>query len=352
MMEEKIIKENANKSIQCTDTMNKKAPCTTRSVVNLVCPHGHHQVKQNGEQTCVPNDDDDGHCIINDSWNNVTTFDGYNYRFNNHDDDIKIGNGRLCNRVLAKDCHENRRFSLHLMHRYSERRNESVKYRGASLLLRVGETRILLSHHETVCRIRVNHKPAQLPYIHMGQFSIVKNKEKNHILLHALIGINIYWQPNRSVEIHLKSRFRGHICGLCGDFNGDPSNDEHQPKDITKGCQKKWAKSLKNHQQGESFLKQSCQPQLRDSVRRFCDRIMRRNKQQLQCRPKDLRKAYEQCLRQVCHCYGDHGDDRQCLCYAMQHFLDYCHMTSIGIDRISESSELRIPMCKCELISY
>ncbi|OTF78877.1 hypothetical protein BLA29_014059, partial [Euroglyphus maynei] len=88
------------------------------------------KVKRSGEQPCISNDDD-GHCFVNNDWNNVTTFDGYNYRFNNHN-----GKTGLCNRVLAKDSYK-RRFSLHLLHRYrrhSKHQNKSGEYIGASLL--------------------------------------------------------------------------------------------------------------------------------------------------------------------------------------------------------------------------
>lgn len=355
-MEEKITKENSNQSIRCMDTMNENISCTTQSsLVNLICPNGQNiKVKRNGEKTCVPNNDEDGHCYVNDLWNNITTLDGYNYRLNSHD--RKMRDGRLCNRILAKDSN-GRRFSLHLLHRYrrhSKQHNESAKYLGASLLLWIENTRILLSHRETVNRVRVNRKPAQLPYIHMGQFSIVKDKENNGIRLHALIGIDLWWQPNRSIEIHLKNHFQKNIFGLCGDFNGDPTNDKQQAKDIAYGCQRKRMKSLKSNHQDEYLFEHSCRPERRDSVRKFCDRIIRRYHQQLLCRPKELRKTYEQCLQNVCHCYGGHhGDDRQCLCYAMQYFLDSCHSETSHVinNRTLSKSELRIPMCKRKFIS-
>lgn len=44
---------------------------------------------------------------------------------------------------------------------------------------------------------------------------------------HCFIGIQIIWDGVSFLEVNVPPEFRNRMCGLCGNFNGDSSDDFH-----------------------------------------------------------------------------------------------------------------------------
>ena len=38
-------------------------------------------------------------------------------------------------------------------------------------------------------------------------------------------GIDVYWSGNSQVRVTVSPRLKGSLCGLCGNYDGEPEND-------------------------------------------------------------------------------------------------------------------------------
>lgn len=116
---------------------------------------------------------EDGRCIVTDMFQNITTYDGRNYHWNGQ-----------CNYILTRDC-ISRQFSIHLLNKFHNSSTPATPiYRGVSISIKIAQTKIFLSH---LGRIRVNRTLVPLPYIQIGQFSIIQTQD-SVVKLHSIIG--------------------------------------------------------------------------------------------------------------------------------------------------------------------
>ncbi|KAG8182111.1 hypothetical protein JTE90_018382 [Oedothorax gibbosus] len=183
-----------NGQVQCS-----VEPCEARPS----CPAGHTLKKSPGAccPVCV---EDDGVCtVFGDP--HYRTFDGriFNYQGS-------------CKYVLSKDC-TNRTFSVEVLNeaRYSKEYSwtKSVTIKANGTKLRLGQN----------MKIHVNHKPVKLPYIQLGVLTV--SQEDQNVLVRTNLGLKVLWDGNSYLEVSVPSPFKDHLCGMCGNYNGDPQDD-------------------------------------------------------------------------------------------------------------------------------
>jgi len=61
-----------------------------------------------------------------------------------------------------------------------------------------------------------------------GQVEVVRAGGHPHVILESS-GIRVSWDGLYHVDVTVSTRWRGNLCGLCGDYNGDPNNDFQMP---------------------------------------------------------------------------------------------------------------------------
>ncbi|XP_072375034.1 kielin/chordin-like protein isoform X2 [Scyliorhinus torazame] len=133
------------------------------------------------------------------------TFDGHFYDFNG-----------TCAYLLAQDCESNR-FNVVYQSKWSD---SSPEPGTKALIVQIENRTIELSYRS---QVRVNNTDVELPYIDETDISI------QHSGLYAILklpeGLSITWDGKSFVEIHVPESLQSRMCGLCGNFNGNSSDD-------------------------------------------------------------------------------------------------------------------------------
>lgn len=68
----------------------------------------------------------------------------------------------------------------------------------------------------------MNNKNVTLPHI---VEKIVVQQVANYIVVYGFSGITVQCDGHNAVYVHMSDEYKGKTCGLCGNFNGDPSDD-------------------------------------------------------------------------------------------------------------------------------
>ena len=77
-------------------------------------------------------------------------------------------------------------------------------------------------------KVKVNGKRINIPYRIPKLLYI--NKTEDSILVNTHIGIKILWDGISFLEVSAPTFYRGHLCGLCGNFNSLPKDDFATPR--------------------------------------------------------------------------------------------------------------------------
>ncbi|XP_028285469.1 zonadhesin, like isoform X2 [Parambassis ranga] len=173
------------------------------------CPPMHECKHQNGELGCYPTGSQD--CVVSGD-PHYNTFDKKFYTF--------MG---TCTYTLARTCRNNTGpwFSV-------EGKNEERGLPGLSYLRKLyvtvnGITVTLMKARKTLVngrRVALPHSPSPLISLSLaGQF----------ITLQTPFGLQVRWDGNHYAQITVPSSYHDQMCGLCGDYDGNPNNDFTKP---------------------------------------------------------------------------------------------------------------------------
>ena len=75
-----------------------------------------------------------------------------------------------------------------------------------------------------------------------GQVEIVKAGGHPHVILRTS-AVRVSWDGLCRVEITVSTRWRGNLCGLCGDYNGNSDNDFQMPNNMLTGSPNEFGNS-------------------------------------------------------------------------------------------------------------
>ncbi|XP_035490491.2 zonadhesin, like isoform X3 [Scophthalmus maximus] len=173
------------------------------------CPPMHECKLQAGELGCYPTGSQD--CVVSGD-PHYNTFDKKFYSF--------MG---TCTYTLARTCKNNTGpwFSV-------EAKNEERGVSGVSYLRKLyvtvnGITVTLVKARRTLVnglRVALPNSPSPLMTISLaGQY----------ITLQTTFGLQVRWDGNHYAKISVPSSYYDQMCGLCGDYDGNPDNDFTKP---------------------------------------------------------------------------------------------------------------------------
>ncbi|CAI5677446.1 unnamed protein product [Oreochromis niloticus] len=179
------------------------------------CPPMHECKLQDGELGCYPTSFQD--CVVSGD-PHYNTFDKKYYTF--------MG---TCTYTLARTCRNSTGpwFSV-------EAKNEERGVAGVSYLRKLyvtvdGITVTLMKTSTTLVngvRVALPHSPSPLMSISLaGQF----------ITLQTSFGLRVRWDGNHYAQISVPSSYYDQMCGLCGDYDGNPDNDFTKPDGTVAG---------------------------------------------------------------------------------------------------------------------
>ncbi|CAH1134121.1 unnamed protein product [Ceutorhynchus assimilis] len=187
-------------SCKCHDG---KVSCA-RITCNTTCAAGMKQIKVKGEccKKCVEND---GACMaFGDP--HYKTFDGKIYTFK--------GIGKY---QLIRDC-QNNTFSIRVANYVADKYMDSPITRRVQI--NFGKNRLILQQR---LRVKYNGHKMALPFRMEGQFRVSKLKDSIEVRLQN--DVVILWNGRSFLEVTVPPVYKGKLCGLCGNFNGDVQDD-------------------------------------------------------------------------------------------------------------------------------
>ncbi|XP_074649261.1 BMP-binding endothelial regulator protein-like [Tubulanus polymorphus] len=121
-----------------------------------------------------------------------------------------------CKYTLTKLCSDEAAFNIRVRNHVRLYENYAWTKMAA---VQLNKTRIFLLQRMLV---RVERKTVDLPYEHDG-FNITI--EDMSIVVRASNGIKIVWDGDSYLEVTVPAKLKTKLCGLCGNYNGDPSDD-------------------------------------------------------------------------------------------------------------------------------
>uniref|UniRef100_W5NEV9 Kielin cysteine rich BMP regulator n=1 Tax=Lepisosteus oculatus TaxID=7918 RepID=W5NEV9_LEPOC len=121
-----------------------------------------------------------------------------------------------CTYVLAEDC-EGGDFSIHATN--DDRGRKGVSWTKEVTVL-IGDVVVKLLQDWVVM---VDYQTVTLPFL--KEPYVYVERKTNIILLNTNIGVKVLWNGKSHLEVSVPGTYKGHMCGICGNFNNYPQDD-------------------------------------------------------------------------------------------------------------------------------
>ncbi|XP_044050662.1 kielin/chordin-like protein isoform X3 [Siniperca chuatsi] len=125
-----------------------------------------------------------------------------------------------CTYVLAQDC-EGGDFSIHTTN--DDRGRKGVSWT-KEVTVFIGDVTVQLLQDWVV---KVNDEVVTLPFLREPYIYV--ERQTNTILLNTNIGLKVLWSGRSHLEVSVPGSYKGHTCGLCGNFNSYYQDDLRMP---------------------------------------------------------------------------------------------------------------------------
>ncbi|KAM4536429.1 zonadhesin, like [Odontesthes bonariensis] len=173
------------------------------------CPPMHQCKIQNGDLGCYPSGSQN--CVVSGD-PHYNTFDKKFYSF--------MG---TCTYTLARTCKNNTGPWFSVEGKNEERGGPGLSYLRKLYVTVNGITVTLMKARRTLVngvRVALPHSPSPLMSLSLaGQY----------ITLQTPFGLQVRWDGNHYAQISVPSSYYDQMCGLCGDYDGNPGNDFTKP---------------------------------------------------------------------------------------------------------------------------
>ena len=152
------------------------------------------------------------------------TFDGRHYNFQG-----------ICEYVLAKDC-KTGRFTVSVVNTQCGRTvscttQVTITVPNLNLVIVLkrgssgGELYVNNNHHPNV---------GNGPILTIGEVEIVRNSGSLIVIL-TNTGLVVTWRGSSTVHVQASESLKNELCGLCGNYNGDQTDDFQNPSGVLEG---------------------------------------------------------------------------------------------------------------------
>ncbi|KAM8892202.1 kielin/chordin-like protein isoform 2-T2 [Spinachia spinachia] len=125
-----------------------------------------------------------------------------------------------CTYILAQDC-ESGDFSVHATN--DDRGRKGVSWT-KEVTVFIGDITVRLLQDWVV---KVNDEAVTLPFLREPYIYV--ERQTNTILLNTHIGLKLLWSGRSHLELSVPGSYKGHTCGLCGNFNNYYQDDLRMP---------------------------------------------------------------------------------------------------------------------------
>ncbi|XP_066494907.1 IgGFc-binding protein-like [Tiliqua scincoides] len=195
---------------QVVDGRPKCVPAT-QSCQTVQCSQGTVCKVVSGSPVCVPLVPTHSVCWASGQ-PHYHTFDGHSYDFQG-----------TCTYTVVKTCKPHS--TLPFFHIFTRtQKNGSSPFSSVSqVTVAVYNSTITMVKYEYGL-VRVNQLLSRLPIIlHDGKLSL--HHRGGQLEIETQFGLKVYYDWNHYLAVKVTPAFRNQVCGLCGNYNGDPNDD-------------------------------------------------------------------------------------------------------------------------------
>uniref|UniRef100_H9GN41 VWFD domain-containing protein n=1 Tax=Anolis carolinensis TaxID=28377 RepID=H9GN41_ANOCA len=252
------------------------------------------------------------------------TFDKWKYNF--------MG---TCLYTLVKTCGSDTTLpAFHIAAKNENRGRQSVSYIGL-VMVQVYGYEIKMARKEYGL-VRVNNQWSRLPIsLHEGKLQLYQSG--TFIVLETDFSLRVSYDWNSQLVVKVSSSFSENVCGLCGNYNGDPADDFQTPAGSLAPSPVEFGKSWKM-EDGDQFCWNDCHGKCKDitvevlvkyKTERFCGWISKKESGPFrQCHSViDPEIFVENCAYDL-YIYEGH---REALCQALKSYADACQREGVAL---------------------
>ncbi|XP_076156178.1 IgGFc-binding protein-like [Alosa pseudoharengus] len=259
-----------------------------------------------GTSTCVATGDP-----------HYTTFDKQKYDF--------MGN---CTYLMSKPCNTTGlpHYEVHVSNE-NRNKNQRVSYASAVHVYVRGMTIYVLKGGT----VRINGTNVNLPVNPAADVSVYKSGK--HYTVAMSFGVTVRYDGNNFMDIKVIAAYKEKLCGLCGDYDGNPKDDFRTPtgKLVTKPNDfgNSWNSDPECIKSPEVPVP-GCTPDKQDTYEKpaLCGFILESNGPFTMCHPKVNPNSYfKDCMFDVCELDGLHS----ALCEAIEAYVNECQDRGVTI---------------------
>nr|XP_056702382.1 IgGFc-binding protein-like [Euleptes europaea] len=175
------------------------------------CSTGMTCVVKDGLPKCVPVSPTQSACWASGQ-THYHTFDGRNYDFHG-----------TCAYTMVKTCQPKSKLPFFHVFTESEKSSSTPFSFFSQVTVTVYSFNVTMVKYEYGL-VRVNQVRSRLPItLHDGKISL--HHRGGQLVMETDFGLTLYYDWNYYLVVKATASFRGHVCGLCGNYNGDPNDD-------------------------------------------------------------------------------------------------------------------------------
>ncbi|XP_042740405.1 mucin-5AC [Lagopus leucura] len=235
-----------------------------------------------------------------------------NFHFKNFDGDIFYFPG-VCNYIFTSNC-KSPYEDFNIQIRRTTGENATVI---THVIMRLEGAVVEL----TRTSVLVNGKQIQMPYSHMG---VMIERSNNYLKVSAKLGLIFLWNEEDALLVELDKKYANQTCGLCGDFNGIPTNNEFISQNA-----KLTALQFGNRQKIDGPTEQ-CDDPIPSTVLMNCSsefasicKTVLTSEAFTSCNALvDVQDYIETCIQDLCHCDTSMADF--CMCNTFAEYSRQC----------------------------
>ncbi|XP_074768584.1 IgGFc-binding protein-like [Athene noctua] len=235
-----------------------------------------------------------------------------------------------CTYTLSKMCSVTKRLPYFDVSTTNEHRGANTKVSYVkSVQVEVYGNQISLLKNK---KVNVNGSRMNLPVFIEKKISI--QSSGGYVLLETDFGLWVRYDGNHYAEVSVPSSYRGLLCGLCGNYNGDPNDDNIKPNgDIASGSTdfgQSWLVP-ENNTICSSGTEEQCDPVLESEAKKntACGMITDPTGIFKDCHSQvPPENFFENCVYDMCFTDGQATS----LCYGLQAYAESCINAGICIE--------------------
>ncbi|XP_054854868.1 IgGFc-binding protein-like [Eublepharis macularius] len=293
-------------------------PCRT-----IHCSTGMTCVVVDGVPKCVPVFPTQSACWASGQ-PHYHTFDGRSYDFQG-----------TCAYTVVKTCKPNSKLPFFHVFTKSQKSSNTPFSFVSQVSFTVYSFNITMVKYEYGL-VRVNQLRSRLPIsLHNGKLSLYHRG--GQLVIETDFGLNLYYDWNYYLVVKATAAFQGHVCGLCGNYNGDPNDDFVTSSGGLATDPMEFGKSWKV-EDGEGACSHGCHgkcwrcsPELTARYRgeAFCGLMAKHKDGPFHpCHPLlNYRPYVDNCVSDLCSFDGY----KQILCRALKTYADACQREGAAI---------------------